>query len=166
MTVFELFGHPGSSQLTYQSWPIIKRSQDLSEQRQSNTSAEVELTTARPVVLPVAEFIEEEKFYRLSFDMPGVKQDDIDISVEGSQLTVTAERRAPSVDTAVRKRLIDRQFGSYVRQLILPDEANLDAIEANLDHGVLDLTIGKLEAKQPRKISITEAAKSEAIAAN
>ena len=166
MTVFELFGHPSSTQLTYQSWPIIKRSQELSEQRQSNGSAEVELTAAQPLVLSVAEFVEEEKFYRLSFDLPGVKEDDIDISVEGSQLTVTAERRAHPVDTAVRKRLVDRRFGSYVRQLALPDEANLDSIEARLDQGVLDLTIGKLEAKQPRKISITTSGKSEAIIAH
>ncbi len=97
-------------------------------------------------------------------DVPGVAPDSLDINVERNVLTITAERDWPSQDED-RNYLSERPRGQFRRQVHLGDGLDGEAIEANLDSGVLTLRIPVAERAKPRKISVSTAGDTTAIEA-
>lgn len=96
------------------------------------------------------------------FDVPGVSADDIDVSVEKNELTVTAERRWD--DTDQQKLAQERQQGTFQRTLMLGDALDLDALSADLDDGVLTVTVPVSESSKQRSIDIgSKGSKNQAI---
>ena len=86
-------------------------------------------------------------------DLPGVATDSIDISVERSVLTVTAERAHPS-EEGDRFYLRERRQGTFSRQVHLGENLDVDHIEADYADGVLTLRIPVAEKAKPRKITV------------
>lgn len=103
---------------------------------------------------PAFEVKEREDAFVLQADVPGVKESDLDISVNGNVLTVSGSRQAHERKEGETYYLYERNYGSFSRSFTLPDEANLEAIEARLNDGVLHLTIGKKAESKPRKITV------------
>src|SRR4051794_10349630 len=90
------------------------------------------------------------------FDLPGVDPGSIDVSVEGNQLTVTAERSVPQLENA-EWTIAERPYGSYTRQLVLGRSLDTDRLEASYHDGVLTLSIPVAEKARARKIEVTRA---------
>ena len=89
----------------------------------------------------------------LEMEIPGVKSEQIDISVAGLDLTVKVQR--PDVaEEGVTYHRRERPVGDFTRVLRLPCEVNPDKVAAELHNGVLTLTLTKAEAAKPRKISV------------
>jgi HSP20 family protein len=89
----------------------------------------------------------------LRFDVPGVTQDKIDVTVDKGVLTVSATReeaKAEGENPVARERL----FGSFTRRVRLSDQLDTDAIEASHHDGVLEVRIPVREAAKPRKITV------------
>ena len=86
-------------------------------------------------------------------DLPGVAKDSIDISVERSVLTVTAQRDWQR-EEGDQSYLSERSRGTYRRQVHLGESLQVDAIEADFADGVLTLRIPIAERAKPRKIEI------------
>ncbi len=86
-------------------------------------------------------------------DLPGVAADAVDISVERSVLTVSAERTHPT-EEGDRFYLRERRHGAFNRQVHLGENLDVDNIEADYADGVLTLRIPVSEKAKPRKISV------------
>jgi HSP20 family protein len=89
----------------------------------------------------------------LRFDVPGVAQDQIDVTVDKGVLTVTATREeavAEGENPVVRERL----FGRFTRRVRLSDSVDANAIEASHHDGVLEVRIPVREEAKPRKIAV------------
>jgi HSP20 family protein len=89
----------------------------------------------------------------LRFDVPGVAQDQIDVTVDKGVLTVSATReeaKAEGENPVVR----ERQFGRFTRRVRLSDQLDADAIEASHHDGVLEIRIPVREEAKPRKITV------------
>ena len=86
-------------------------------------------------------------------DMPGVKEDDVDVSLHNGVLSVTGRRVAEERKDGESYYLFERQYGSFSRSFALPDTADADKVEGGLDNGVLTITIGKRIEAKPRRIS-------------
>ena len=87
------------------------------------------------------------------FDLPGVRPDSIDLTVENNVLTVKAERQWwPEDGAEVLAR--ERTQGTFSRQVLLGEALDPDRIDANYDHGVLRVTIPVAEKAKPRKVEI------------
>jgi HSP20 family protein len=90
----------------------------------------------------------------LEMEIPGVKSEQIDISVVGMELTIKIQR--PDVaEEGVTYHRRERPVGDFTRVLRLPCEVNPDKVSAEFQHGVLTLTLPKAEVAKPRKISVT-----------
>lgn len=89
----------------------------------------------------------------VSFDLPGVDPDGIDVSVERDVLTVSATRR---FERAEDDEVIasERRQGTFTRRVLLGDGVDTDRMEAAYDHGVLTLTLPVAEQAKPRKIAV------------
>lgn len=98
--------------------------------------------------------------YVLSFDLPGIDSDSLEVTAERNTLTVRARRRAAAPEGA-QFVMAERPSGEYSRQIVLGDGLNLDAITADYVDGVLTVTIPVAEQAKPRRIEIgREAAKN------
>jgi HSP20 family protein len=87
--------------------------------------------------------IEDDKVYRIKVDMPGVKKDDIDVSVEGNQVTINAEIKREKTEENQRELYSERYSGKAYRSFSLPFEVDSTKSEAKYDGGVLMLTLPK-----------------------
>jgi HSP20 family protein len=89
----------------------------------------------------------------IQFDLPGVREDSIDLTVERNVLTVKAERQwIPPEGTEVLTR--ERTQGAFSRQVLLSEALDADRVDARYDHGVLTVTIPVAERAKPRKVEI------------
>jgi len=86
--------------------------------------------------------------------LPGVKPEDVDVSVERGTLTIRAETKA-DVERKERNYLVrEHRQGSYVRSIRLPEVVDPDGVKASFENGVLRLVFPKSEQSKPRRIAI------------
>ena len=97
---------------------------------------------------------ETKEAYVITADLPGVKDADVDISLNGNLLTITGKREDERRDEGERYFAVERSHGSFSRSFSLPDTADGERVEAKLDAGVLTLTIWKKAEAKPRKIAL------------
>jgi HSP20 family protein len=90
---------------------------------------------------------------KAEMELPGVKHDQIDISVSGNELTIRVER-PDVVEENVTYHRRERSVGSFSRALQLPCDVNPDSVEAEFRDGVLTLTLPKTETAKPRRIHV------------
>jgi HSP20 family protein len=110
-------------------------------------------TTARPAAMPMDAYRKDDNFY-IHFDLPGVRAESIDLTVERNVLTVRAERRPEPVDGA-EMIVSERPYGTFSRQVFLGETLDADHVGADYTAGVLTLTIPVHEAAKPRSIHVT-----------
>lgn len=87
--------------------------------------------------------------------LPGVKPENVDITIQDNVLTISGEVR-PSINQSEKPNYhrVERRYGRFARSISLPTQIQTDGVQANLEHGVLRLELPKAEAVKPRKISI------------
>jgi HSP20 family protein len=91
---------------------------------------------------PAFDIVDDDDATTLTADVPGMAEDDIDVTVTGSLLTVCGQRRRG------RERRFERRFQ-------LPEGYDLDAVTANVTHGVLTIRLAKAAKLKPRRIKLT-----------
>jgi HSP20 family protein len=87
-------------------------------------------------------------------ELPGVKSENLDISVIGSQLTIKGQRQDTAEDRAAYHRR-ERGLGAFTRVVRLPFEINAARVQATLHDGILLITLPKAESAKPRKIQVS-----------
>ena len=116
------------------------------------------LPTAVGAVRPTADLVDEGEAYRLSVELPGLKQEDIDIQYQEGTLTISGEKKEEGERTENGVIVSERRYGSFRRQMSLPSDVDTDAIKAEYKDGVLTLTLRKNQdaGVKPRKIEISQ----------
>lgn len=97
--------------------------------------------------------------YRLTFELPGLAADDIQLKLSDGMLTVSGEKIDDSVDEQEDRHTSERRWGSFRRSVRLPDDIDADKIVAEFANGVLTVRLPKSEAVKAaeRKIAIKAA---------
>jgi HSP20 family protein len=93
--------------------------------------------------------------------LPGVKPDDVQITVHGDTLTVRGEIKAEEEKKGEHWHLRERRFGTYQRSVSLATPVDSEKAQAQFEHGVLTLTLPKAESARPRQIKIGGAAQGQ-----
>ena len=104
--------------------------------------------------VPALDFSENAEGYLVEAALPGVKPEDVEVTVENNVLTIKGETRQEVDDKQRNFHRVERRFGSFQRTIGLPTTVKGDAIQASLTNGVLRLEIPKAEEVKPRKISV------------
>ena len=115
----------------------------------------VQARPAAPRFSPRFEVRETEQGYVLTADIPGVKEEELDISFHRKVLTVRGQRTEAERAEGETYHLYERHYGEFSRSFTLPEEADEESIHASLEAGVLTVTIGKKARAKPRKIALT-----------
>lgn len=106
----------------------------------------------RAVFVPAADIWETAESIVLRLDMPGVGPDDVDVNVQRGMLTVKGTVSSPKAEKVL---YAEQRIGDYQREFALSEDLDPDSITAQMNAGVLTLTVGKAAKVKPRKIAIT-----------
>lgn len=103
---------------------------------------------------PACDVEETDTHYLLSFDLPGVRKEDVKIELKDSLLSVAGER---SIERESRSRhFVERAYGTFFRSFQLPSDADADGVQAEYKDGVLGISIPKAARAKPRQIEIRD----------
>ncbi|MDJ0852692.1 MAG: Hsp20/alpha crystallin family protein [Myxococcota bacterium] len=105
-------------------------------------------------VFPATNLYETKEGYVLTAELPGVSPADIQVSIEGTTLTLRGERRIERGNGETNAHRLERQSGSFGRAFELPAEIDVQKVEAVHKNGVLMLRLPKTPEQQPRRISV------------
>jgi HSP20 family protein len=104
---------------------------------------------------PSCDVNETKDHYLVSFDMPGVKKEDIKIEVQGNELVISGERRRELREQEGEATLrLERSYGKFERTFTLPSTIATEKIEAHYENGVLNVALPKAEVAKGRTIQI------------
>ncbi len=108
----------------------------------------------RGALFPLLNLKESPREFVITAEIPGVKGEDLDISVEGNTVTLKGERKPDDFATEASYHRRERTSGSFQRCLTLPSKVDPDKVKAHYRKGVLTLTLAKPEEAQPRQICV------------
>jgi HSP20 family protein len=101
--------------------------------------------------LPPADLKETEGAHLLALELPGLKREDVDLTIEGDALVVCGHKTEENEDASATYRVSERRFGRFERVFPLPPDVERGKIAAQFKDGVLKITLPKsAEAKQPK----------------
>ena len=138
--------------IRYEPWGLLNQLQKELELSKDDKSGEGTIATAEWA--PAVDIKEEVDKFVIHADIPGVKPEDIEVSMEAGVLTVKGEKESEAKTEKEGYKRVERTYGSFYRRFSLPDTADSDAINAKCKHGVLEITIPKREAVKPKRISV------------
>ena len=93
----------------------------------------------------------------VSAEIPGMKPEDIDITVHQNTLTFKGKRELGDVGSEIVFHRQERAYGSLGRTVILPFSVDPDRVQASFDDGILTIHLPRPEADKPKRIAITKA---------
>ncbi len=106
-------------------------------------------------LVPAIDLHENDNSYTVRAEIPGVKKEDVDVTVHDGVLTINAETRYENEEKedgrVIRQ---ERRYGKYVRSIRLGKDVDENQVKANYKDGILELVLPKVEEVKPKKISI------------
>ena len=111
-------------------------------------------TLAATNFIPAVDIYEDEQKLVLKLEVPGVKQEYLDVRLENQMLTVKGERKFESEEKQENFHRVERRFGTFARSFTLPVSIDTASIAAKYENGILAIQLGKKEAAKPRQVKI------------
>jgi len=110
-------------------------------------------------IIPAVDVVDEEKAYRVTVELPGLSDKDIEVTKDGDLLTIKGEKKEEHEEKEKGYFLSERSYGSFQRSLRLPDGIDDAKIEAKFENGVLTVVLPKTPeaVSKPKKIAIKAA---------
>jgi HSP20 family protein len=110
--------------------------------------------------IPAVDVYEDEHNLVLKLEIPGVNEEEVNVSVENDTLTVQGERKFEKEEKEENFHRIERRYGSFVRTFKLPNTVDTDKVEAGFDKGILKITLAKRAEAKPKQIKIGSSEKT------
>ena len=105
--------------------------------------------------MPTVDISETENGFEIRAELPGVSENDVNVSVTDNLLTIKGEKHQAAETDGKNYHRVERRYGSFQRSFTLPRHVETDAIKAEFKDGVLTLGIPKAEAAKPTEVPIT-----------
>jgi HSP20 family protein len=102
--------------------------------------------------LPPVDIHEDQDSYFLSVDLPGIPSDRIEVTAHGGVLSIRGSRESVYQDKEQKRS--ERVFGVFLREFSMPDNADLEQVEAKNKDGVLEIRVPKVAKAEPKRISV------------
>lgn len=104
--------------------------------------------------VPPVDIFEEKDAIRIVAEVPGVRPQDVKISLEGNVLTVHGQKHQLAEERTERVHRYERTYGEFERTFSLPSSVDATKISASYEHGLLTITLPKAEQARPREIQV------------
>jgi HSP20 family protein len=103
---------------------------------------------------PAADISETDKEYLVKTELPGIKREDVKVTLENGALMIQGERKFEKEDKAEKTHRIERFYGSFCRSFTLPENADSANIRADSKDGVLNVHVPKMKVEKPKSVEI------------
>lgn len=103
---------------------------------------------------PAADIIERKNEYVIKADLPEVKKEDVEITLENGVLTVKGERRTEETKEDEKLHRVETFYGGFARSFRVPEDVDTSAISAETKDGVLRVHLPKTEQRKPEAVRI------------
>ena len=103
---------------------------------------------------PLVDISEDDKEYTIKAELPGLRKEDVKITVENGVLVISGERQEEKEEKNKRFHRIERAYGAFVRSFTLPDNADAEKVQAEFRNGMLLVHLPKTERAQAKQVQI------------
>ena len=104
--------------------------------------------------IPPVDVYEDAQQLVLKLEVPGIRQENLDVQVENQTLTVKGERKFEKDEKEENFHRIERRYGTFTRTFTLPQTVDAGAVKAGYEHGVLTISMPKKEAAKPKQVKV------------
>ncbi|MBZ5505588.1 MAG: Hsp20/alpha crystallin family protein [Acidobacteriia bacterium] len=104
--------------------------------------------------VPPVDVYEDEQNLILKLEVPGVNEEDLNVSVENDTMTIQGERKFEKEEKEENFHRIERRYGSFLRTFKLPNTVDAEKVEASYEKGILKITLAKRAEAKPRQIKV------------
>src|SRR5256886_7044095 len=104
--------------------------------------------------VPPVDIVEQADGIRIMTELPGVKPENVKISLENNVLTIHGTKEQVAEERAERVHRYERTYGTFERSFTLPSTVDANAIKATYENGVLTVALPKVEKAKPRQIAV------------
>lgn len=104
---------------------------------------------------PSADISETDTAYLIKAEIPGVKKEDVKVTIQDGMLTIQGERKMEKEEKDKKYHRIERSYGSFMRSFRLPDDADESGVKAEFKDGMLNVTLNKSEKAKPKSINVS-----------
>ncbi len=136
------------------AWPSFSPFNSLSDELDRLFEAPLAALT-RNTWSPTLDVLEDKDNYLILTDLPGLKREDIKVSLEDGTLTISGERKSETRSEETSVHRVERFSGRFERSLALPATVSAEKVKATYTDGVLTLTLPKTEQAKPKRIDVT-----------
>lgn len=105
--------------------------------------------------IPAVDVRESDDEFLFTAELPGIKRDDVSITLDDNVLTISGERKFESEENREQFHRVERSYGTFTRSFTLPHEVAEDKVKASFQDGLLSVTVPKTEKAKPRQIDIS-----------
>jgi len=116
-----------------------------------------------PAWAPALDISERKDAYLVTVELPGVKLDDLTITLEDGLLTIQGERQFADDASDQQFHRVERRYGAFRRSITLPTHVITDAVQATVEDGVLQILVPKAEEAKPKRIQVRPGSQRDAI---
>jgi HSP20 family protein len=104
------------------------------------------------ILAPTIDVTENDRETRITAELPGIKEEDVEVTVDNDVLTIRAEKRVERNDgNEARRHVSERAYGTFQRSLRLPQSVDPESVRAHFDHGVLTVTLPRTAQTESRQ---------------
>ncbi len=108
-------------------------------------------------VFPLINLTEDHDNYYVRAELPGIKAEDLDLSVTGNNLSIAGERKLLPEDENENYHRREREAGKFSRIISVPDQVDTTKVEAHSEDGILTVVLPKAESAKPKQIAVKAA---------
>jgi HSP20 family protein len=140
-----------SPRLTWPAWPSLE-----SIDRRLGRLFEPPFATEETFGFsPPANLVEQDGEYLLTVELPGMKKEDVSVSVEEDYVVVKGEKQAEKEEKGSRWHVVERSWGSFERSFPLPRTVQSDKVKAEFEDGILSVHLPKRTEARGRRVEIS-----------
>ena len=104
---------------------------------------------------PSVDISETDSEYLIKGEIPGVKKEDVKVTIQDGMLTIQGERKQEKEEKGKKFHRIERSYGSFVRSFRVPDDADENSVKAEFKDGMLNVTLAKSAKAKPKAIEVS-----------
>jgi len=151
MLIRRIFNNPALYRNPFNELEQMRRRMDMMA---GNLFGGVPQQAAASGVYPALNVTENKDTYYIRAELPGLKQEDLDIQATGKSISISGQKKIAPEDDNAKYHRREREAGKFSRIIDVADNIDTEKVEARLADGILTITIPKAETVKPRQITI------------
>lgn len=136
------------------TWPTLGRLSDLRNEIDRFFESPLARTSEFLGWTPAFDVYEEKDNYIVKAELPGMKKEDINVSIQDGELLISGERKSETKEDGAEVYRAERYFGKFQRAVSLPATVSAQEVKAEYKDGILTVTLPKSEEAKPKHIEI------------